>query len=120
MVTIHFFILSVQWKYTGDRSIEKAIQPGNLNDEFLNKAGVKRKKKPEENILAPITCARCHYLNGAGISFCWKYGLALIDEAIASVESALSAIEKARGAGIEKDLIEAITKRGIEEMSQGT
>jgi len=54
------------------------------------------------------------------MSFCGKCGLALIDEAIASVESALSAIEKARGAGIEKDLIEAITKRGIEEMSQGT
>ena|GEM_PF-6425585 len=63
-----------------------------IDDEFLNKAGVKRKKKAEENVLAPITCARCHYLNAAGMAFCGKCGWALTDEAIASVESASSAI----------------------------
>ena len=40
-------------KINRDRFIEKAIQAGNHNDEFLNKAGVKRKKKAEGKKFLP-------------------------------------------------------------------
>ena len=90
-----------------------------IDDEFLNKAGIRRKKKPEENVLAPITCERCHYLNAAGMSFCGKCGRPLTPEAIDSVQDATKAIEQSLAYGGDDGLVEAITRRVMEEMKKG-
>jgi len=64
-----------------------------IDDEFLSKMGVKKKQKAEENILAPITCARCHYLNAAGMRFCGKCGQPLTEEATMSLSEMVSELE---------------------------
>lgn len=82
-----------------------------IDDEFLAKAGVRRKKTPEENPLAPRPCPHCHYVNGPGMSFCGKCGASLTKE-VQDTQDDLMKILSRKASDDPEGLIKALKELG--------
>ncbi|MGV8109978.1 tyrosine-type recombinase/integrase [Methanospirillum sp.] len=114
-------IQKIHWGHLGTRMLATYdhVDDQDTLTAILESRGIEVKQdKRRYRKMEVRECPRCGTSNGPTMLFCSTCGWALTNEAINSVESASSAIERALGAGVEKELVEAITKRVIEEMAK--
>lgn len=114
-------IQKIHWGHLGTRmlSVYDHVDDADTLSAILESRGIEVKHDKRRYRKMEIReCPRCGTSNGPTMLFCSTCGLALTSEAINSLDAASGAIERALGSGVEKDLIEAITKRVIEEMGK--